>query len=100
MQCVRHSINVPRSVRIYIQNILPTNWLIYKTDKPVIDSVYVLNKKLKDLCENKHLTHIDLFSAFIEGQQLNPEYDCGDKLHLSGEGYLEWCKLIKEHVFE
>lgn len=86
--------------KIYIQNALPTKWTIYGTKNPVIDSVYVLNKKLKDFCVSSDLTHIDLFSKFLLDGGLNPKYDCGDSLHLSGSGYLEWCRLIKDYVYE
>ncbi|WP_179315202.1 GDSL-type esterase/lipase family protein [Winogradskyella undariae] len=86
--------------QIYIQNVLPTKRLIYNTNKPVIDSVNVLNKKLKNYSEINNLKYIDLFSKFVKDEKLNPIYDCGDNLHLSGAGYLEWCKLIKEYVNE
>ena len=86
--------------QIYIQNILPSNWKIYNTNKPVIDSVYVLNKKLKDYCDNNKLIYIDLFSKFLLEQKLNPIYDCGDNLHLSGSGYLLWCNLIKDYIID
>jgi lysophospholipase L1-like esterase len=86
--------------RLYIQNIIPTKWSIYDTNKPVIDSIIVLNQKLKDYCEINNLKYIDLFSKFTIKGKLNPIYDCGDHLHLSGEGYLEWCKLISEYVNE
>lgn len=86
--------------KIYIQNVLPTKFLIYDTNKPVIDSVYVLNKKLKDYCGINNLKYIDLFSKFLSDRKLNQIYDCGDNLHLSGAGYMEWCKLIKDYVNE
>ncbi len=86
--------------KIYIQNVLPTKWTIYDTKKPVIDSVYVLNKKLKDYCAISNLTYIDLFSKFLNDGKLNPKYDCGDNIHLSGSGYMEWCSLIKDYINE
>lgn len=84
--------------RIYIQNILPSDWKIYNTSKPVIDSVYILNNKLKNYCDNNKLIYIDLFSKFLLEQRLNPIYDCGDNLHLSGRGYLLWCNLIRDYI--
>ncbi len=86
--------------RIYIQSVLPNNWKIYNTDKPVINSVIILNDKLKDYCQNNGLIYIDLYSKFLFEQRLNPIYDCGDKLHLSGKGYLLWCSLIKEYIYD
>lgn len=86
--------------KIYIQSLLPTKCLFQDTNKPIIDSVYVLNKKLKEYCEIYNLTYIDLFSYFLKDGTLNPKYDCGDHLHLSGEGYMEWCRLIKTYIYE
>ena len=88
------------NTHIYIQNILPTNWNIYDTDKPVIDSISVLNNKLQSFCRNNKLTYIDMFSKFIIDRGLNSKYDCGDHLHLNGTGYLEWCSLIESYINE
>ncbi len=86
--------------KIYIQNLFPTSRMIDNTNKPVIDSIYILNKKLEDFSKLKKLTYIDLFSTFLTDNKLNPNYDCGDNLHLSGAGYLAWCNLIKEYINE
>ncbi len=86
--------------RIYIQNLLPTNLLISNTNKPVIDSVNALNIKLKNFCSNHKITYIDLFSKFSSDGKLKTKYNCGDNLHLSGEGYSEWCRLIKTYIYE
>jgi lysophospholipase L1-like esterase len=86
--------------RLYIQSILPSDWDIYKTDEPVIKSIYVLNKKLKDYCDINNLTYIDMFSKFLKKQGLNSKFDSGDKLHLNLKGYLLWCSLIKDYINE
>lgn len=84
--------------QIYIQSVLPNSWNIYNTNKPVINCVIIFNGKLKDYCKINSLIYIDLYSRFLFEQRLNPIYDCGDKLHLSGKGYLLWCNLIKEYI--
>ncbi|NJM15565.1 MAG: hypothetical protein HC896_09535 [Bacteroidales bacterium] len=91
--------NSPKTI-IYVQNILPTEWNIYNTDKPVLDSIYVLNDKLKMYCAYNNLIYIDLFPHFILDGKLNPKYNCGDNLHLSGAGYIEWCRLIRDSIYE
>ena len=79
--------------KIYIQSLLPST-------KELNNKIIDLNKRLKDYCDNNNLMFIDLYSTFVSGQILNPNYDCGDKLHLSGSGYLEWCGLIKDYIYE
>lgn len=79
--------------KIYIQSILPCNKLF---NNKILD----LNKRLKDYCVMNNIMFIDLYSKFVSGQILNPIYDFGDNLHLSGSGYLEWCRLIKPYINE
>jgi lysophospholipase L1-like esterase len=86
--------------RIYMQNILPTNWFIYDTHVPVINRICILNNQLKIYCNDNKITFIDLYSNFQKNNSLNPKYDCGDHLHLSGAGYLLWCSLIKNYIYE
>ena len=58
-------------------------------------------QRLDEVIESKpNIIFIDLYSNFVSGEILNPNYDCGDNLHLSGPGYLEWCRLIKDYVYE
>ena len=84
--------------RIYVQNILPTNLTLF--DNPVIDSICVLNNKLKDYSALNNLKYIDLYTKFMINERLNPKYDCGDNLHLNGAGYLVWCAMIQNYIYE
>lgn len=79
--------------KIYIQSLFPSNASL---NNKIID----FNKRLKDYCYKNNIIFIDLYSSFVSGQILNPNYDCGDNLHLSGSGYLEWCRLIKGYIYE
>jgi lysophospholipase L1-like esterase len=79
--------------KIYIQSLLPST-------KSLNSKIIDFNKRLKDYCVKNNIEFIDLYSSFVSGQILNPIYDCGDNLHLSGSGYLEWCRLIKDYINE
>ncbi|MBI9036727.1 MAG: sialate O-acetylesterase [Bacteroidales bacterium] len=79
--------------KIYIQSLLPSN-------KSLNNKIIDFNKQLKDYCVKNNIVFIDLYSRFVSGQILNPIYDCGDNLHLSGSGYMEWCRLIKDYINE
>ena len=51
-------------------------------------------------CDENNIIFIDLYSSFVSGQILNPNFDSGDNIHLNGSGYLEWCRLIRDYINE
>jgi lysophospholipase L1-like esterase len=88
------------ATKIYIQNILPTNVRLYGTKHKINDIILEVNKLLESYCKQAHITYIDLYSNFNDNGKLKLKYDCGDHLHLSGYGYIEWCRIIQEYVYE
>ena len=86
---------------LYLQSILPVNDQFSKfpkhTDKGA--SILEINRRLKLLCQSRNLIYIDLYRSFKnrEDEKLNPAYT-NDGLHLMGEGYLLWVKLISKYV--
>ena len=83
---------------IYVQSLLPTKRNIYNTDKPVFPNILTLNKRLNDFCAAQQMPFIDLFPYFTVEQKMNPRYDCGDDLHLNGDGYMLWVQIIKDYI--
>ncbi|SFF35206.1 GDSL-type esterase/lipase family protein [Sunxiuqinia elliptica] len=87
--------------RIYLQSVLPVNDAFdnFKKHASRWAMVPEINVELKKLASEKQLIYIDLFSHFTDasGAKLNPDYT-NDGLHLMGEGYLKWKKLIESHV--
>jgi lysophospholipase L1-like esterase len=82
---------------IYLQSILPTDWNIYEINVPVISRIHTLNNAIK-LLVAENVIYIDLASKFILNNKMNPEFDSGDHLHLSGSGYKLWCEQIKKYL--
>lgn len=82
---------------IYIQSLLPCNWNIYKTDSSVSPSIIKLNENIKLVCKDK-FQYINLYDRLQLDNKLNPDYDCGDHLHLNGLGYVKWKELISKYV--
>jgi lysophospholipase L1-like esterase len=80
------------STKIYYQNTFPFSY--------VIDEVKELNNKTASLCKENKIIFIDLFTDFLEENNLKHEYDCGDGLHLNGKGYSKWRDIIKKYVEE
>lgn len=87
--------------KIFIQSVLPVNKNLGQfgshTNKEV--EIKQLNEKYKELCIRKGYTFIDLYSHFKmdDSELLNPKYT-NDGLHLLGDGYLQWCFLIRKYV--
>jgi lysophospholipase L1-like esterase len=78
--------------KIYVQSVLPYG--------PSNKKVQELNPLLKELAIREKVTYIDLYSPFVENNRLRSTYDCGDGLHLSGEGYLLWRDIVSSYVAE
>jgi lysophospholipase L1-like esterase len=86
---------------VYIQSIFPVNDSFEKyakrqasKDKEIIET----NKLLKEMCANKGITFVDVYSKLAdENGKLNKEYT-NDGLHLMGQGYLIWKKVLDEFL--
>jgi glycerophosphoryl diester phosphodiesterase len=87
--------------QIYIQSILPVNtdFKKYPELKNKTEHILYLNNKLKELCQEKKITYIDLYPSFCNDQgRLKPQYT-NDGLHLMGDGYKIWIEILKPYVY-
>lgn len=86
---------------IYIQSVLPVNpsFGMYAGHVNKGKDVLTLNGLIREVCERKSCTYVDLYAAFKnpDSELLNPKYT-NDGLHLMGDGYLLWSSLIKGYV--
>lgn len=87
--------NSPKT-EIYIQSILPIR---QNSDERRNHNVEITNILLKDLCNKRSITYIDLWSSFVEPgtNRLNAAYS-NDGLHLLASGYAQWCNIIAPYV--
>jgi lysophospholipase L1-like esterase len=83
---------------IYLMNLLPHNWYLYDTKKRATPYIKEFNLFIKQESVREGTKYLDLYSHFQRTDTLNPIYDCGDKLHLNGKGYLKLREVIKEHI--
>ena len=87
--------------KIYIQSVLPVGpnpMFIHSGHNN--HGVLALNERLKMFCDDNKLTYIDLHSHFLdENGFIDPKYT-NDDLHIVGEGYLLWKRLIIDYVNE
>ena len=86
---------VPNST-LYIQSILPIS---KKKEFSVCrnKTICKINKRIKNLSDEKNIKFIDLHSKFILNGELNPAYTT-DGLHLSQEAYDLWAKTITDFI--
>ena len=86
------------STKVYVQSVLPVDDAVHYT-RPNSEIIKI-NGELKKMTAERGLVYIDLHSAFVdENGILNKRYSL-DGLHLNGEGYELWKKLILDYVNE
>ena len=76
---------------IYVGNVFPTNHVS-------ADSILKYNVGLKTISKKHNLTFIDVYESFSSNGSLNPKFDCGDGLHLNGNGYVLWKKILSNYL--
>jgi lysophospholipase L1-like esterase len=89
--------------KLYIQSLLPVSdscRSLYNYCSPQMNKlVKEVNQELQQLASKKGCTYIDVHAQMLKANELNPAYSV-DGVHLSGEGYLQWAKVIKPFVEE
>ena len=88
---------VSPKTKIYLQSVLLTNNTFRKFVDKNEESIKILNAAMMDLSKNTEgVTFIDLYSKFLDSEgRLDKKYT-NDGLHLLGEGYILWAKILKE----
>lgn len=86
---------------VYVQSILPVNntFKSFGGHTSRTPQVLEINGKLKNICPKLGATYVDLFSELKNPNDdlLNPMYT-NDGLHLTGEGYKAWLKVIQPYL--
>jgi lysophospholipase L1-like esterase len=89
--------------KIYVQSLFPVEngrkeFPTYCNPK-INREVREVNEELQKYSAKNNITFIDTYSTFDLNGQLNPKYSV-DGIHLSGQGYLLWTKLLRPYVEE
>lgn len=84
--------------KLYIQSVLPAN-RNFKENVVSQGAVRGMNERMMKIAIEQQVTYIDLFSHFKlkNSDDINLEYS-NDGLHLMGEGYMLWKKLVMPYV--
>jgi len=90
--------NSPKT-KIYIESILPMNFEIDKTRRPIANqNISDFNNNLKNFADNSNIFYIDLYSKFLNpANQLDEKYTL-DGIHLNGQGYLIWKNQVLKYI--
>ncbi len=95
--------NSCQRAKIYVQSLFPvannSQRLPSYCSPKMNELIRDVNDSLKNYVVNNNCTYIDVHKQFLEAGQLKSEYAV-DGVHLSGEGYLLWAKLLKPYVDE
>lgn len=87
--------------KVYVQSILPVNntFKSFASHTSRTPQVKDLNERMKSICPKLGATYVDLFSELKNPNDdlLNPMYT-NDGLHLVGEGYKAWVRVIQPYL--
>lgn len=97
--------NCPNT-KIYLQSIYPVNntsdkkidkkFFKYRNNKDVID----INKKIKDMADDKNITYIDIYSYLLdENDNLKLSYT-KEGLHLNEDGYEVVYEILEDYIYK
>lgn len=85
--------------KVFIQSLLPVNTQSFPNRNPELtNKVIKVNATLQELAKEFSFQYIDLYSSFLDSNnQLDAQYT-SDGVHLNGQGYLIWKKVIEKDV--
>jgi lysophospholipase L1-like esterase/acetyl esterase/lipase len=81
---------------VYIQSLLPTNVTFpeFPRHQHKEANINAVNNYLQQLAREQRCTYVDLYHAMLDSEgRLNKQYT-NDGLHLTGEGYMVWKKVL------
>jgi lysophospholipase L1-like esterase len=87
-------INSPNT-KIYVSSLFPSS---AKKSKDIRDLIPQVNANLRKVCQESNVEFIDAYQRFADNGALNSRFDCGDGIHLNGQGYKAWSKLLQAYL--
>lgn len=85
---------------LFLQGLLPVNadFGLFPDHTNKTEMIVAVNKKLASVAERFGATYIDLYSAFVDGDDKLARKFTNDGLHLTGEGYMRWKSLLTKYL--
>lgn len=79
---------------LVVQSLLPVNEPMIGYADRLNKTILNINESIREHCEARKLTFLDLHVSFLEGVEMNPDLTT-DGAHLSESGYALWAEKIK-----
>lgn len=79
---------------LIVQSLLPVNESMLGSPGYLNTVIRYINKHLKSHCDSRGVIYLNLFPAFLSGNEMKREYT-SDGGHLSEAGYSLWAKKIQ-----
>jgi lysophospholipase L1-like esterase len=85
--------------KVFIQSLLPVNSQEFPNRKPETNKKIIeINEALKEFAKDFSFQYIDLHSSFLDkNSEVDAQYT-SDGVHLNGQGYLIWKRIIEKDV--
>jgi lysophospholipase L1-like esterase len=85
--------------KIFIQSILPTNneFLEFSGYQNKDEHIQYVNEQINKLCKKEHLYFVNLYPIFLDEYNKLSKQFTSDGLHLNGDGYMLWKKVLIEN---
>lgn len=80
-----------------IKPIVQSTLLTYNKPPSQNSTINQLNARLRDYCSEKGITYVDLNEHLSANGELDNKYS-SDGLHLNGQGYAVWSKVISKYI--
>ncbi len=85
--------------RVYVQSVMPVDGTLSDAERLNTDSS-ALNERLKEICAERGITYIDLWSEFVnEESYLDMAYHY-DGIHVNAAAYKHWKEILDPYVYE
>jgi lysophospholipase L1-like esterase len=90
----------PRT-KIYLQSILPTNneFTAFVNHQNKTQHVRHINNELFRMATEERVTFVDLYSYFLDKEGKLDKRFTNDGLHLLGDGYQLWVRILRENKY-
>jgi lysophospholipase L1-like esterase len=89
--------NSPKT-KLFIQSILPTNndFKDFKNHQNKTEHIVYINEQLQKICAYRKISFVNLYPHFLDENGKLSKSFTNDGLHLTGEGYMFWKKIVQE----
>jgi len=87
-------------IKVVISSVLPANHFPWRPSITPTEKVILLNKLLKDYCDQNNVVYLDYYSKMVDSEKGLPKNLSGDGVHPTLEGYRVMEPLAEKAIAE